>query len=652
MSYTATTLSLKSLKELKEIADRLDAEPQGHTGHKASWIAGILDAQGKKPDAIGGFNCSALPHPFPETSIEENQNDENPISADQKGESVKGICEYCDTERTVLRLVHRPLADLLLCAKCASRFPDASMDGSFPDASMDGSKTPTFVDVQRVIGEMDEVFIDGVIEEITESNDLSFNPSDQDGIFTWAESLFCEPENKGIERIYQFWMTDQDWSELSVLMEEESEVAGDDQYDAGELQKRIKETLTNPSVIIALMIDWYLVGNQDLDRPVQLTDKDGLIYLSEASGEWAALGFPKQITLDYLSDSHWRYTIKSIPVTMEGSGGAIHSVDESLQSLRKLAESEEQQRKDKTLFLILKKEWFDAIRSGRKKEEYRAITPYWEKRLEGKSYDYITFQLGYESPESDERFTIPLSGISKGYPNPEWAPPEWHNKECYILKLNIESEVEFLERNLTEWLESHLRTTYFGTGDNEVTLFRKDFVFDCKDYFYRFGSRIPSDNTKIQEWIDSQDWKALFESSPTTGKSRFLEKLIQAWDDKQKVVGRGDIADFCSVIASPFIKSDQKIELWSENQAWRSIIEILDWYDCAVFDVNESTADADDDDEVLIEALEKATKITESLREQLFEIFDFDTDFNLIASKQEAYRQKMEEAYLKASATK
>ena len=33
------------------------------------------------------------------------------------------------------------------------------------------------------------------------------------------------------------------------------------------------------------------------------------------------------------------------------------------------------------LVLPIKKEWFDMIKSGKKKEEYREIKPYWTKRL-------------------------------------------------------------------------------------------------------------------------------------------------------------------------------------------------------------------------------------------------------------------------------
>lgn len=47
------------------------------------------------------------------------------------------------------------------------------------------------------------------------------------------------------------------------------------------------------------------------------------------------------------------------------------------------------------------KKWFDQILSGAKKEEYREIKPYWEKRLDGQLYDQISFRNGYatDAPE-------------------------------------------------------------------------------------------------------------------------------------------------------------------------------------------------------------------------------------------------------------
>lgn len=43
-------------------------------------------------------------------------------------------------------------------------------------------------------------------------------------------------------------------------------------------------------------------------------------------------------------------------------------------------ESHESER-DAVVNLHLKKKWFDKIKSGQKKHEYRLATPYWEKRL-------------------------------------------------------------------------------------------------------------------------------------------------------------------------------------------------------------------------------------------------------------------------------
>lgn len=49
------------------------------------------------------------------------------------------------------------------------------------------------------------------------------------------------------------------------------------------------------------------------------------------------------------------------------------------------------------LHLVLKRKWYDMIASGEKKEEYRATTPYWTKRiLEKKDFIWsVAFHRGY-----------------------------------------------------------------------------------------------------------------------------------------------------------------------------------------------------------------------------------------------------------------
>ena len=49
----------------------------------------------------------------------------------------------------------------------------------------------------------------------------------------------------------------------------------------------------------------------------------------------------------------------------------------------------------KVLHLNLYRKYFDAILNGDKVIEYRDITPYWSKRLEGRHYDFIQFRNGY-----------------------------------------------------------------------------------------------------------------------------------------------------------------------------------------------------------------------------------------------------------------
>ena len=63
----------------------------------------------------------------------------------------------------------------------------------------------------------------------------------------------------------------------------------------------------------------------------------------------------------------------------------------------------------KTLKIPIKREYFDAIHSGEKTEEYRAYTPFWISRLltlnkeantyEARKYDIVLFRNGY-NPDS------------------------------------------------------------------------------------------------------------------------------------------------------------------------------------------------------------------------------------------------------------
>lgn len=111
----------------------------------------------------------------------------------------------------------------------------------------------------------------------------------------------------------------------------------------------------------------------------------------------------------------------------------------------------------KILHLPLKKEWYNAIENGDKREEYRERTTYWLQRLmqwadgepiskisagrimeypmgtfewgpQFKDYDAVCFSYGY----TRRRMLWECKGIDFGQGRPEWGAPD---HETFIIKL-------------------------------------------------------------------------------------------------------------------------------------------------------------------------------------------------------------------------
>lgn len=79
------------------------------------------------------------------------------------------------------------------------------------------------------------------------------------------------------------------------------------------------------------------------------------------------------------------------------------------------------------LTLPIKKKWFDMIRSGEKKEEYREIKPYYTKRFQnlwkgtligGEAEREIILRNGYSKDSSEITVTVTID-MGKG--KPEWG---------------------------------------------------------------------------------------------------------------------------------------------------------------------------------------------------------------------------------------
>lgn len=61
----------------------------------------------------------------------------------------------------------------------------------------------------------------------------------------------------------------------------------------------------------------------------------------------------------------------------------------------------------KSLFLPLMAEWYDKIKLGEKKTEFREVKPYWSTRLKVRP-DVVIFARGYTS----ERMAFEVKGVS------------------------------------------------------------------------------------------------------------------------------------------------------------------------------------------------------------------------------------------------
>ena len=94
----------------------------------------------------------------------------------------------------------------------------------------------------------------------------------------------------------------------------------------------------------------------------------------------------------------------------------------------------------KTLTRSLKKPWFNMIKSGEKKEEYREIKPYYTSRLTIQAsddydlilsgeisatfqyFDRLVFTLGYpKADDTERRLTFKSPKIRIGTGKPEWG---------------------------------------------------------------------------------------------------------------------------------------------------------------------------------------------------------------------------------------
>lgn len=88
-----------------------------------------------------------------------------------------------------------------------------------------------------------------------------------------------------------------------------------------------------------------------------------------------------------------------------------------------------------TLYLPVQRRWFEDIKAGIKPEEYREVTPFWIKRLTGKTFDKIVVTLGYPSKSNkDRRLEFPW----RGYTVKSIVHPHFGDRKLSVFAIKLE----------------------------------------------------------------------------------------------------------------------------------------------------------------------------------------------------------------------
>ncbi len=86
------------------------------------------------------------------------------------------------------------------------------------------------------------------------------------------------------------------------------------------------------------------------------------------------------------------------------------------------------------LHLTLKRQWFDMVKSGDKKEEYRQPSPWILSRLgNGKQYDVVRFRNGYN--KDSPVVTCEYKGWSYGFGKRKWGGGAAPGNPLVVIKL-------------------------------------------------------------------------------------------------------------------------------------------------------------------------------------------------------------------------
>lgn len=89
---------------------------------------------------------------------------------------------------------------------------------------------------------------------------------------------------------------------------------------------------------------------------------------------------------------------------------------------------------ERVLQVAVEQQYFEAMLSGEKTEEYREANQYWTRRLEGKEFDRVVITWGYPSKtDKKRRIEMPFTGITRK----TIRHPHFGDKDLEVFAINI-----------------------------------------------------------------------------------------------------------------------------------------------------------------------------------------------------------------------
>ena len=201
------------------------------------------------------------------------------------------------------------------------------------------------------------------------------------------------------------------------------------------------------------------------------------------------------------------------------------------------------------LALPIKKKWFDMIKSGEKKEEYREIKPYWTSRFTHNlrktvfnTYaGHVIFRNGYSKNSPRIKCCVE---ISKGTGNPEWGAEKrkrvLHIRDIGGVQMVSKEEMKEAlrvgdDRTVIEYIEQ-LEKSDTSKEQSSINYYNevKALKEDKQKLIDKLEKRRKQNNDRYGMAIDNDEFPEMYKYSGQVEEDEYILKIVKGESKNEK----------------------------------------------------------------------------------------------------------------------